>query len=236
MLDANDIAVITQIVQQAQAAHDPTNFANRNFGPNFDAYKITYGSDLEFIADTLYDTQTYAGAGQTTLTYFQTAAGRTIDLTNMTLNGMIPDRQGFLVMSIRCHVIASPFSSARAAAATSQPGVINDMQVSVLGKGTVQFNFLNKNYGTFPLWLLPAGGGVSPFLALEGATADPGGQVDFANNGYPDARNIYVLEQPLFLPPMTKLGVVANWPSALAILQNMLVKILFDGLMVRPIQ
>jgi hypothetical protein len=207
------------------------------FGPNFSNYVVTYGNALEFIADTLYDTQTYAAAGQTSLSYFQTASTpQTIANTNMPLAGQLPDRQGFLIMSIRCYPITQPASSARAASGTTpQPGAIKDFMTMIAG-GVVTFNFLNKNYGSFPLWLLPAGGGAFPFFALEGATADPGGFVDFANNGIPDARDIYVLEQPLFLPPQTKIGVTANWNAIATINVNTPIKILFDGLMVRPVQ
>lgn len=228
--------VICHSSMDPYAGMGQSSLAQQDFGPNFAAYKVTYGTALEFIADTLYDTQTYPATGATALTYFQTASTlATIANTNMPIAGMLPDRQGFLVMSIRCLPIINPFSIARAASTNPQPGSLKDI-LAIVGGGVVSFNFLNKNYGSFPLWLLPAGGGAWGALALEGATTDPGGYVDFATNGVADARNIYVLEQPLFLPPMTKLGVTANWNALAVVQQATPLKILFDGLMVRPVQ
>jgi hypothetical protein len=210
------------------------NLQNRDFGPDFNKFKVTYGNALEYIADTLFDTRTYTSTTTTQLAFF--SGQQTDDLTNLALGNMLPDKQGFLVMSIRFYPKVQPRSVARAAADAVQPGATNDVQ-QLTATGRLSFNFLNKDYGTFPLWMLPAGGGVQSMIAAEGATADPGGAIDFANNGFPDARNMYVLEQPLFLPPMTKLGVVARWPSALTLKNgNTALVIVFDGLMVRPVQ
>lgn len=210
------------------------NLLDRDFGPNFERYKITYGSALEFIADTLYDTRTYTSTTTVSLSFFSGA--QTPDLTNLELGNMLPDRQGFLVMSIRFYPKIQPRSQAKIAVPGVQLGATNDVQ-QLIQTGRVAFNFLNKNYGTFPLWMLPAGGGTYSVMSAEGATADPGAIIDFATNGYPDARNMYVLEQPLFLPPMTKLGVTCLWPAALTLAAgNTALVLVFDGLMTRPVQ
>jgi len=210
------------------------NLLDRDFGPNFENYKVTYGTSLEFIADTLFDTRTYTSTTTLSLSFFSSAQAP--DLTNLALGNMLPDRQGFLVMSIRFFPKIQPRSMAKTAAATVQTGAVNDVQ-QLIQTGRVAFNFLNKDYGTFPLWMLPAGGGAFAVMTAEGATADPGAICDFATNGVPDARNMYVLEQPLFLPPMTKLGVTALWPAALTLAAgNTPLVMLFDGLMTRPVQ
>lgn len=206
----------------------------RDFGPLFEQYKITFGTALEFIGDTLFDTRTYLSTTTLELKFFTGTQAE--DLTNLALGNMLPDKQGFLVMSIRFYPKVAPFSVARAAATNLNTGTTNDVR-NLISSGRLSLNFLNKDYGTFPLWMLPAGGGVYSMIALEGATADPGGVVDFANNGVPDARNMYVLEQPLFLPPMTKLGVKCNWPVGIPLANgNTPLVIAFDGLMVRPVQ
>lgn len=215
-------------------ADDYTPLIQRDFGPNFDKFKITYGDALEFIGDTLFDTRTYTSTTTLQLQFF--SSQQTEDLTNLDLGNMLPDKQGFLVMSVRFYPKIPPRSQARTASATTQLGATNDI-FQLTSTGRLEFNFLNKDYGTFPLWMLPAGGGVASMLSAEGATADPGGIIDFANNGIPDARNMYVLEQPLFLPPMTKLGVVTKWPAALTLAAgNTALVLSFDGLMVRPVQ
>lgn len=213
--------------------NDPNAYVNRDFGPNFNDYKVTYGTDLEFISDTLYDTRSYVSGTTVNLPFFSSA--QTEDLTNLALGNMIPDKQGFLVMSIRVFPKLLPRSTAQAATGTNQTGVANDM-AQLLNNGRVKFNFLNKDYGVFPIWLLPSGGGTWPVISTEGAVA-AGLVVDFAGNGIPDARNMYVLEQPLFLPPMSKLGITMLWPTALTLVSgNTNIVLLFDGIMVRPVQ
>jgi len=234
-LGPQDLTVISNLISQATAGGG-ANLVQQDFGPLFSQYKITYGTALEFIADSLYDTQTYPPAGATILTFFQTqfTLGN-LALTNMPLAGMLPDRQGFLVMSIRTFFVAHPTVMAPVAAPAVQVTASNDL-LNLISNGVLALNFLNKDYGKFPAWLLPAGGGVYSSLATAGIAA-PGAVIDTANNGYPDARNIYVLEQPLFLPPMTKLGVTANFGPTPPVVQVATpIKVLFDGLMVRPIQ
>jgi len=237
-IDKNDLAVINSMIAASAGPAGPAgNRINQDFGPLFSQYKITYGTALEFITDTMYDTQAYGSGGVAQLNFFQNAISLANPATtNMPLAGTLPDRQGFLVMSMRVFFGFQPFSTARTASGSLQNGLVADM-VTLLTQGVLNINFLNKNYGFFPLWLLPAGGGAAPFFATEGATADPGAMVEFANNGIPDARNIYVMEQPLFLPPMTRLGVSMNWNQpAPTITRAQNIKLLFDGLMVRPIQ
>lgn len=208
---------------------------NVDYGPLFRQYQVKYGSDLEFIGSTLYDTQTYTSTTTTSLDFF-TAKRANISLGNIPLAGTLPDPQGFLIMSIRFYPRIGPRSVARAASGSAQTGATNDVR-QLLDTGVLSLVLLNKKYGQFPLWLLPAGGGAQAYLATEGATADPGGIIDFATNGVPDARNAYVLQQPLFIPPVTEIGVNLFWPTALTLAAgNTDLEILFDGYMVRPVQ
>lgn len=208
---------------------------NVDYGPLFDSYATRFPNGLEYIGSTLYDTQTYTSGATTSLSFFTTKpANKT--LGNIPLAGTLPDPQGFLIMSMRFYPQVRPISSARAAATTSQPGTADDV-AQLLNTGVLLLQLENKTYGQFPLWMLPAGGGAVAYLAAEGATADPGGIISFGNNGLPDARNAYVLQQPLFIPPVTEIGVILQWPTALTLATpSPALEILFDGMMVRPIQ
>lgn len=207
-----------------------------DYGPMFRDYKVKYGNELEFIGSSLYDTVTLTAATDTQVTLFdQKRANRS--LSNLPLAGTLPDPQGFLILSIRFYPYFVPFSTARGASGALQTGVTRDMAL-LLNQGVLLLKLMNKEYGQWPLWMLPAGGGPVPFMAVEGATADPGGVIDYATNGIADARNAYVLQEPLFIPPVTEIGVQLLWPALTGIttIPAIQLKVLFDGMMVRPVQ
>lgn len=66
-------------------------------------YDVNRRDEFEVVKDSLYHYQTYAAAGQTSLTFFQTPvgqAGNTLEETNMELAGQLPAPKNFLVDSI----------------------------------------------------------------------------------------------------------------------------------------
>jgi hypothetical protein len=218
----------------------PSNYtsalAQNDFGPLFEQYKVTYGLALEFIQDTLYDTVTYTSAATTQLSVFATGRSNAYNLGNLPANGAYPDRTGFLIMGYTFKPFFQPRSTARATSSTVQTGVTNDLSL-ITQSAWFQIKILDKDYAFVPLDLIPCGAGIMSMMAAEGATADPGGIIDFATQGTPDARNIYVLEEPLFLPPMVPLTASLNWPSAVTLASgNTSLRFVMHGLKVRPVQ
>lgn len=217
----------------------PSNYqatlAANDFGPLFEQYKVTYGLALEFIQDTLYDTVTYT-SGTTTFLAILGTGRNNLALGNLPSNATLPDRTGFLVMGYTLKPFFQPRSSARAASATVQTGVTNDMAL-LLQNAWFAIKLLDKDYATVPLDLLPGGAGIQSIMAAEGATADPGGVVDWATNGWPDARDIYVLEEPLFIPPLISITSSLNWAAAVTLASgNTSLRFTMHGLKVRPVQ
>lgn len=211
--------------------NDMLPYTERNFGPLFDAFKMEYGDALEYIPDSLFDTQNYPLAGSLRLNFF-TARAATPDLGNLALGNTLPARTGFLIMSIRVLLDSPPMNTTAVATGTVQTGNTSNF-TQILNRGTVDFEVLNKNYGTWPLAMLPAGGGVDPTIA----TGDIDVVCDYANNGIPDARNMYVLETPLFLSPLVSFNIFMRWPVLRPIVVNVTpITLLFDGLAVRPVQ
>lgn len=209
---------------------DPS-YGMRNFGPLFEAFKMEYGDALEFIPGTLFDTQQYPLAGTLQLNYF-TARAATADMGNLALGNTLPARTGFLIMSIRVQLDSPPQNTTAVATGTVQTGNVSNF-TQILNRGTVDFEVLNKNYGQWPLWMLPAGGGVAATIA----TGDIDIITDYANNGLPDARNMYVLETPLFLSPLVNFNIFMRWPALRPIVVNVTpITLLFDGMTVRPVQ
>lgn len=213
----------------------PFRRIDMDFGPMFEEYKVTYGANLEFIADTLYDTQAYVSGTTIELPFFVARQASIADGNVQGTGTQLADKVGFLIMGIRWKLLQRPRSIARAAAGSAQTGALDNL--AQLENGVLRLKFLDKDYGHFPLFMLPAGGGAVGGIAAEGATADPGGVVDYANNGMPDARNTFVLEQPLFWPPVTTIDARMFWDAAVTLAgANTDIKLAFDGLKVRPIQ
>jgi len=76
-------------------------------------------------------------------------------------------------------------------------------------------------------------------LALEGATGDPGGLVDYAQNGIADPRAVNVLSKPIFIAPQINFTAVVTWPSAITLTPNntnTVLAFLLDGDLLRPVQ
>jgi len=217
----------------------PANYsaamAQNDFGPLFEQYKVTYGTALEFIQDTLYDTVTYTSASTTTLAILGTGRND-LSLGNLPSNATLPDRTGFLAMGYTFKPFIQPRSTAKAAAAAVQTGATNDIAL-LTQSAWFAVKLLDKDYATVPLDLIPGGAGVWATIAAEGATADPGGVADWATQGWPDARDIYVLEEPLFIPPLIAITASLNWPSAVTLASgNTKLRFTMHGLKVRPVQ
>lgn len=209
--------------------------AQNDFGPLFEQYKVTYGTALEFIQDTLYDTVTYTSASTVTLPILGTGRND-LSLGNLPANATLPDRTGFLSMGYTLKPFLQPRSQARTASATTQTGATNDMAL-LTQSAWFAIKLLDKDYATVPLDLIPGGSGIWSVMSAEGATADPGGIIDWATNGWPDARNIYVLEEPLFIPPLISITASLNWPAAVTLASgNTKLRFTMHGLKVRPVQ
>lgn len=213
----------------------PFRRVDMDFGPMFEEYKITYGSNLEFIADTLYDTQLYTSGTTIELPFFTARQANIADGNVQGTGTQLADKVGFLIMGLRWKLLQRPRSTAKAAAGSVQTGALDNL--AQLENGVLRLKFLDKDYGHFPLFMLPQGGGAFGTLAVEGATADPGGAADWGTNGVPDARNNYALEQPLFWPPSTTIDARLFWDAAITLVGgNTDIRLAFDGLKVRPIQ
>lgn len=91
----------------------------------------------EAVRQSLYDFQTYAAAGQTTMTFFAVPNGqssKTLSDTNMTLAGQLPAAQEFLVNSVEVYFrTTTPAPSASTAdAAVAAPALATHINDSYL--------------------------------------------------------------------------------------------------------
>lgn len=203
-----------------------------NYGPEFQRYNSQYGNALEKIGWTWYDTVTYTSAATTALRAFG-AIRATLNLGNMEIAGQLASPKAFFVRAIRVKMLVPPFVTTAAADGNAQTGAIDDAR-QVLENGVLQFTIGQKNYGQWPLWMLPAGGGIVPFMQ----TGDIDVVVQYANNGIEDPRAVYSLSVPVFIGPQMNFSVDLLWPAGALTLDggNANIFIGLDGDLLRPVQ
>jgi hypothetical protein len=212
-------------------------FSLTDFPEEYAKYNTQYlrGGEMEVIDWMLWDTVTYT-SGTTVQATFFTNTRATVDLGNMELAGQLAAPKGFLVRAFRFYVKQRPRSLARAAAGAVQPGAIDNIQ-QLTNTGVLEFTIGNKEYGTFPLYELPSGGGAYGLIASDGDVADPGEIQDFATSGVPDPRNAFALSDPLFIQPAINFRADITWPAALTLAGgNTTITLAMDGDLVRPLQ
>lgn len=202
------------------------------FPAEYEAYNTQYPGAKEIVGWTFYDTVTYVSGTTIHLNFFDALRGN-IALSNMEAAGQIASPQAFFVRAIGWKAVQRPRATTMAATANAQTGIIDDL-AQLSNNGAFSFTVGQKLYGRYQLWRLPSGGGVLPFTA----TGDIDVQVDYANNGVPDARNTFSLAQPIFLAPQISFKVEMDWPSGALTLAQGDTKIVafLDGDLIRPVQ
>lgn len=197
----------------------------------FNAYDTQYRGAKECIGWLWWDTNLYTSAVTTQIRYFNVM--KALNLSNMQANGQFPAPQAFFLRAIRVRPMIPNYSTTAAATGNVQTGAIDDMHMLV-EHGVLQLTIGNKIYGQWPIWVLPAGGGVVPFQQ----TGDIDVVIQYANNGMADARVVYSLTKPLFMAPQINFQVDLLWPGGAITLNagNPNIWVGLDGDIVRPVQ
>lgn len=160
-------------------------------------YSVNRSGMFEAVRESIYDTQTYAGAGQSVLTFFQNPigqSGKTRDDTNMETGGALPSPQYFLIESIELLFFPAGVPS------TDGGDMIDDMN-SFIQNGNAILNIGSKDYlreaplGRFPpkTRLSVDIGGITT-AAYASATGRP-----------------YMLTAPLLLIPNQNFSLQLKW-------------------------
>lgn len=202
-----------------------------SYPAEFARYDSQYGGVKEWIGWTWYDTVTYISAATTRLAMFN--ALRALNLSNMQAASQFPSPQGFFLRAIRVQPYIRPFITTMAADGNPQTGSIDDMK-TLLETGVLTFTIGQKLYGQWPLWMLPAGGGI---VAVT-ANGDIDVSMQVANNGLQDPRAVYTLSKPIFIAPQINFAVTLDWPAGAVTLDsgNCNICVMLDGDSVRPVQ
>lgn len=200
-------------------------------------HAVVQPQQKETISYTLWHRLLYT-SGTTVVLDFFTVGANGIN-GNLDLNGQLPNGYSFRVEVIRFAPALPTRETALAApAAGAANGAIEDMhQVIMTGHG--EFRVGDKRYGRWPLFMLPAGGGVQPFMSNVGiGTADTMSQVTYATNGIPDPRSVYSLPIPIVIPPQYSFAFHVEWPAFVTTDgdQDFFIFTMLDGQLIRPAQ
>ncbi len=205
-------------------------------------YAVSQKDNVEVVRQTLYDSATYAAAGQTSLSFFQNPIGqngKTKADTNMENAGQLPTGKNFLVTSIE--VLFFPGvnpTTVQEGAALSATNFSNDVY-TVAKSGYLDFFVLSKSYlseapiGRFPPKTrldISSAAGVGSQAASTG-TDDIALDHDYAVS----AGRPYFVDPNITLVSNQNFNVTLNWPAAVALPsgQDGSIFVVLDGLQYR---
>jgi len=210
----------------------------RGYPIEYEKYNTQYAGEKEIIGAMLWDTQTYTSDVTTSLSFFN-AVRATLDLGNMRQAGALPAPEAFLIRAIRFYVKQNqPLAVLRAAPGNIQTGSAIDNVAQLINTGVLSIVIAAKNYGIYPLWKIPAGGGVKALLDADGDVSTVGVFADYGQAGGFHARNAFTLARPLFLAPQINFRVDVTWPAPLTLTTDITVKltVALEGDLIRPVQ
>lgn len=197
-------------------------------------FSVNSATGLDVIWQPLYDYQTYAQAGQTSLSFFQAPigqGGKTLADTNMESSGQLPAPQKFVVESIQIDFFPGNDVAGFAADAVAAKWQDN---YTVMQSGWLDFQVGSKSrlqqapLGAFP----PAyrlGGGAA--LTGQGSVANSITTVDYASFA---GREFSII--PVTLPANQNFKVTLNWPVAVAITVDARIGVKLNGNLYRAVQ
>jgi hypothetical protein len=205
--------------------------------PNVDAlrnYNVNRAGQVEVIWQPTYDYQTYAAAGATQFTFFQTPIGQggnTLADTNMEAAGQFPRPKEFLVTGIQ--VFFDPGNVVAANDITAVQENWNDVTDVMLGEGFLDFFIGSKSYlKDAPLAKFTQqfciDGTANQAAATTTAATDVGPIVDYAVH-----KGRYYSITPVKLPSNQNFNVTLNFPAVIAVAVDARIGVILDGFQYR---
>lgn len=176
---------------------------------------------LEAITQPLYD-QLTVPTGASTQSFFQAPGGRSFLFTNLESAGSLTWPKRYSVKAFR--LIPNP------------AGLADDV-ILFHANGHFVFRVGEKNYFVAPNFLLTPGIGYEIFLLTGGAApAGPVQGVNYAHNGRPEHRNIYILQHSIWLPSVQNFRAMVEMAATYTADGNLDVWVMLEGEQFREIQ
>lgn len=202
-------------------------------------YGVVDPTDKEVISFTLWDRQTFTSASTVNLPFFSTPqSGQN---GNLSLAGQLANGTAFLIQAIRVCPLLRPSELASVATADGAAhGALNDM-FNLIWTGSGVLKVGDKEYGKWLLAELPAGAGLTGSMGNVGTSAaGAAAEFQWANNGVPDPRSVYVLPIPIVIPPQYTFRFTIDWAAAITFSAGVgataPIVVMFDGELMRPKQ
>jgi hypothetical protein len=178
---------------------------------NLRQYSTYLPDAVEVIWQPLYDIQTYAAAGQASLSFFQVPngqGGKTYADTNMEMTGQLPSGMNFLCTGLEIQLF--PAGTIETTAANS----FADDVYKILKQGSwLELSLLQKVYlREAPLMNFPPQTGLTGFAATNITSGTDGSLVEYARN----CGATYQIS-PLRIPASQNFSVKIQWPAVQAI-------------------
>jgi hypothetical protein len=195
-------------------------------------YITQFANSLEVVPAMLYSTKSYVSGVTTELTFFDTAAGSRLDLTNMKQPSQLPNPQSQLIQFIRSkYHTAVQSDDSGTGDATALVSVANDI-VQITDGGVVSLTIGEKKYGPWPLWTL-ATGNFAQGLFASGSDL----LADYVQLG----GQMYQLTPYLAILPLQNFVLKITWPAGPITLSTgaeseIPIEIVFDGQGSRAVQ
>ncbi len=206
-----------------------------------DKYRARVPGQEEGIRQDLYHFQTYAAAGQTSLTFFQSPVGslaNTFADTNMDIAGVLPQGKRFWLRSIQIYFLPGE-AVTKGPQADAPAQFVNDVWTFYKSIAWLELTVGDKPYvREAPLMKFPPNGRLGGFAAIAtDLTAGAATQtlVDYAAAlGKP-----YTLDgAPIYLSSMENFKLTLNWPTVVALPSTVAARvgIVFGGYIFRDQQ
>ena len=196
-------------------------------------YNPNRAGAIESIWQPQYDFQTYAMAGQLTLSFFQAPlgqGGKTLADTNMLSAGMFAAPQRFFVTGIM--VLFIPLNTVSGANVT--PRALTNLidANAVANSGWLEFSIGAKTYlKDAPLGKFPPNFTIGGLVAAATATATTGTDANFARS-----TGRYYEITPFLIPPTQNFNVTLNWPALVPVTVAGRIGVILDGFLFRESQ
>jgi hypothetical protein len=204
-------------------------------------FQVNRPGAVEAIRQTLYDTTTYAAAGQTSLTFFQTPVGqggKTLADTNMEAAGSLPNPKQFLIQSIEIHIMPAITPSNIGAAPGVKGGEFTNDMYAISTTGYLNLFIGSKSYLTeAPLMKFPPKtylNGMASASDSTTAAANAAYRMDYAHvSGRP-----YYVEPNILLVPTQNFNITLNWAAAVPTISTKTARVMvvLDGILYRNSQ
>lgn len=203
---------------------------NGNIPEKWNSYVTQQGKGLEVVPDVLYSTVNYVSTTTTILSFFDFANASRPDLTNLLTASQLPNPESFLIQAIRVHFQSNLQSDVIGAANAALLVSSFEDIVKLSNNGVLRLKIGQKNYGPWPLWMLPAGSSV------QGQTGG-GSPTSTLTYGQIMGPFLYSLFPNLMLAPLQQFGVTIEWPGGAQTLSNtpLAIQVMFDGQHARAI-